>query len=393
MAGCLPMHFPVVVTAWTAMMQDEFLMHGATASTGGCAVLVVLNGPIRLELGASGTFNALGNSDRATAVIGRAHAALPDQPDGRAAGRHRPLDPRPSRQVQLLPGRGRGGHDLAAAVRAARHAEREASAVTVMAAGAPRQIMNEWTTKPEEILETFAAEMRANLRHYSIHPGNYAIDHSQAAARASAGGEAGARPTSPSFIHERARIHRREWAEVGKGAVVRDRGDSVYPAMESPDQLLVIAAGGPAGGFGAIIPPWLGNKSHAVTCRSAPASIANRRRKRSEADHDVPCPRSHRRKRRRRSASSRRACRRSKARPSASSPTARRAPRASSAHLDQMLREEHGVAKVVSRTKSNYSAPADAHIVAEIRNWDAVDLGHWRLRQLLIVQSARLRNG
>src|SRR5580692_3109581 len=72
MAGCLPMHFPVVLTAWTAMMQDEFLMHGATASTGGCAVLVVLNGPIRLEIGAAGGFNALGNSDRATAVIGRA---------------------------------------------------------------------------------------------------------------------------------------------------------------------------------------------------------------------------------------------------------------------------------------------------------------------------------
>jgi len=46
---------------------------------------------------------------------------------------------------------------------------------------------------------------------------------------------------------------------------VRDRGDTVYPAMASPDQLLVIAAGGPAGGFGAVIPPWLGHKSHAVT--------------------------------------------------------------------------------------------------------------------------------
>jgi hypothetical protein len=45
------------------------------------------------------------------------------------------------------------------------------------------------------------------------------------------------------------------------------------------------------------------------------------------------------------------------------------------AHLDRLLREEHGVAKVVSRTKSNYSAPADAHIVAEIRNWDAVISG------------------
>jgi hypothetical protein len=72
MAGCLPMHFPVVLTAFTAMLQEDFLLHGATASTGGCAVFIVLNGPIRREIGAVGTFNALGNSDRATAVIGRA---------------------------------------------------------------------------------------------------------------------------------------------------------------------------------------------------------------------------------------------------------------------------------------------------------------------------------
>ena len=44
-------------------------------------------------------------------------------------------------------------------------------------------------------------------------------------------------------------------------------------------------------------------------------------------------------------------------------------------HLDRMLRHELGVADVVWRTKSNYSAPADAHIVAEIRNWDAVISG------------------
>ena len=45
MAGCLPMHFPVVATAWAAMMKDEFLLHGTTSSTGGCAVLVIINGP------------------------------------------------------------------------------------------------------------------------------------------------------------------------------------------------------------------------------------------------------------------------------------------------------------------------------------------------------------
>ena len=123
MAGCLPMHFPVVLTAWTAMMQDDFLMHGATASTGGCAVLVVLNGPIRLELGASGTLQCAGQQRSRDGRDRPRHPALPHQPDGRAAGRHRPLDPGPSRQVQLLRGRGRGGHDLAVARRAARHSE------------------------------------------------------------------------------------------------------------------------------------------------------------------------------------------------------------------------------------------------------------------------------
>ena len=45
------------------------------------------------------------------------------------------------------------------------------------------------------------------------------------------------------------------------------------------------------------------------------------------------------------------------------------------AHLDRLLREEHGVAKVVSRTKTNYSAPADKHIADEITQWDAVISG------------------
>ena len=44
------------------------------------------------------------------------------------------------------------------------------------------------------------------------------------------------------------------------------------------------------------------------------------------------------------------------------------------AHLDAMLRES-GVANVVTRVKSNYSAPADPHIAAEITGWDAVITG------------------
>lgn len=263
MAGCLPMHFPAVVAAWQAMLQEPFLLHGATASTGGCAVLVILNGPVRLELGCSPTFNVLGNSDRATAVIGRAiRLGLINILDVRPGGIDRSTLGHPGKFSYCIAEDEEDSSWLSVAEQ--RGIPKEASAVTVMAAGAPRQIMNEWTTAPEEILETFAAEMRANLRHYSIYAGNYAIvvpkqlrEHLQAAGWS--------KWDIAAFLHERARIRRSEWADVGKGAVVRDRGDSVYPAMESPDQLLVVAAGGPAGGFGAVIPPWLGHKSRAVT--------------------------------------------------------------------------------------------------------------------------------
>jgi hypothetical protein len=45
------------------------------------------------------------------------------------------------------------------------------------------------------------------------------------------------------------------------------------------------------------------------------------------------------------------------------------------AHLDHLLREEFGVADVVLRVKSNFSAPADRHIIDEIARWHAVVTG------------------
>lgn len=44
-------------------------------------------------------------------------------------------------------------------------------------------------------------------------------------------------------------------------------------------------------------------------------------------------------------------------------------------HLGQVLRDEYGVAEIAFRTKSNYSAPADQHIVDEIRRWQAIVTG------------------
>ena len=133
-----------------------------------------------------------------------------------------------------------------------------------MAAGAPRQILNEWTAQPEEILDTYVSEMKASMRHYSIWPGNYAIvvppqlrEHFDRVGWSKA--------DIRQYVYAKARIYRREWADCGKSAVVGDKGDREHAALVSAEHLLVIAAGGPAGGFGAVIPPWLGKTSQAVT--------------------------------------------------------------------------------------------------------------------------------
>jgi hypothetical protein len=263
MAGCLPMHFPVVVAAVTAMLSEPFLLHGATASTGGCAVLLVVNGPIRREVGMDGTFNVLGPSDRASTCIGRAVRLVlgnlleirPGEIDRSTLGHPGKISYCIAEDEEHSPWPG---------LAAERLGDPDVSAVTAMAAMGPRQLMNEWTTEPEQILDTFVAEMRANMRHYSIWPGNYAIvvppqlrTHFEAAGWS--------KGDIREYVFERARIRRREWADCGKGAVVADKGDREYAAFTAPDDLLVIAAGGPAGGFGAVIPPWLGGKSRAVT--------------------------------------------------------------------------------------------------------------------------------
>jgi hypothetical protein len=263
MAGCLPMHFPVVVTAWQAMLRQEFLLHGVTSSTGGCGVLIIINGPIRREMAANATFNALGNSDRATAVIGRAiRLGLINLLDVRPGGIDRSTLGHPGKFSYCL---AEDEEDMSwQPLSVLRGVPEGASAVTVMAAMAPRQVMNEWTNDPKQILETFAAEMRANQLNYSIYGGNYAIvipkqlrEHIQAAGWS--------KRDVADFLFERARVRRGEWASVGKASVVRDRADKVHSALESPEHLLVVAAGGPAGGFGAVIPPWLGSRTKAVT--------------------------------------------------------------------------------------------------------------------------------
>ena len=239
------------------------MLHGATASTGGCAVLVIINGPIRHELGMNGTFNALGSSDRATTVIGRAiRLILCNLLDARPGDTDRSTLGHPGKFSFCIAEDEENTDWLSLAEE--RDIPHGVSAVTVMAAGSPRQIMNEWTTSPEEILDTFVAEIKSCMKHYSIWPGNYAIVIPPQL-RVHFEESRWSKSNIRRYVFENARIKRKEWRECGKTAVVGNKGEKEYNALTDENHLLVVAAGGPAGGFGAVIPPWFGTKSKAVT--------------------------------------------------------------------------------------------------------------------------------
>jgi hypothetical protein len=72
MAGCKPEYLPVVVAAVTALTQPEQNVHSATATLASNWQAVIVNGPIRNELGIKCDQGCMGPGFRANATIGRA---------------------------------------------------------------------------------------------------------------------------------------------------------------------------------------------------------------------------------------------------------------------------------------------------------------------------------
>ena len=265
LAGCLPAYMPVVVAVLDAMCDAQYNLHGTSASTGGAAPFIVVNGPVRTLIGMNATHNVLGNGNRANATIGRAIrlvlinvlGVIPGEMDRSTLGH-------PGKFTFCI------AEDEEDSPWAPLAQEREIpegqSAVTVMAAGAPRQIMNEWTADPEQILETFAAEMRHNMLTYSVWAGNYVlvIPKQLRDLLVAAGWQ---KRDIREYIFRSARVVRSDWAKIGKANIVDRSGGPMqeFTALKEPSDLLIVAAGGPAGGFGAVIPPWLGSKARAVT--------------------------------------------------------------------------------------------------------------------------------
>ena len=72
MAGCRPEYFPVVLAAFRALMAERAARGGGWQSTSGPAPLIVVNGPVRHELGFNSAGGVFGPGFRANATVARA---------------------------------------------------------------------------------------------------------------------------------------------------------------------------------------------------------------------------------------------------------------------------------------------------------------------------------
>jgi hypothetical protein len=253
MAGCKPEYMPVVVAAIEAIGDRKWGYHGPATSTGGAAVLLVVNGPLARRLDFNHGDNLFGPGWRANATVGRAVRLVMRNVIGTIPGR---LD------------RGTLGHSGKYSYVIAEneeespwtplHVERgcrpEQSAVTAMAALAPHQWYNQLSSTAAGVLGTLCDTMKNPGQ---IGQPNYCVVLAGEHMR-TIGGDGWSKADIRKFIFENSATsvaHLKRTARA-PGAVTAEDETAQRPIVKTPDDILVVAAGGRAGSFSAYIPGW-----------------------------------------------------------------------------------------------------------------------------------------
>ncbi len=72
MAGCIPEYIPVVIAALEGMLDDSFNLNGIQATTNCISPLAIVTGPVVDQLAFNARDNVFGGGSRANATVGRA---------------------------------------------------------------------------------------------------------------------------------------------------------------------------------------------------------------------------------------------------------------------------------------------------------------------------------
>src|SRR2546421_8049913 len=243
MAGCKPEYMPVVVAAVEGIGDPRWGYHGPGTSTGGAAVLVIINGPITRELDINAGDNLFGPGWRANLTIGRALRLVMRNVCGSLPG---------------LLDRGTLGHpgklsyviaeNEAESPWTPLHVERgfrpDQSTVTVMAAEGPHQFYNQLSPDAEGVLTTLAESMK--------HSGGagrqpqYVVTLAGEHMRTIAGSGWGKKEIR-QFLFENTKntiAHLKRTNRI-PGAIQPGDDTKLRPIAAEPDDILILTAGGP----------------------------------------------------------------------------------------------------------------------------------------------------
>jgi hypothetical protein len=160
MAGCLPEHLPVVLTALEAACTSEFNMHGLLATTFFSGPVIVVNGPIRHRIGMNAGVNALGQGNRANATIGRAvQLVVRNVGGGLPGGVDRATMGSPGKLGWCFAELEEGSPLSPLSV--SRGVEPGVDAVTLFAGHGPQAIIDQRSRSADSLARTFAACLRS----------------------------------------------------------------------------------------------------------------------------------------------------------------------------------------------------------------------------------------
>ena len=264
MAGCRPEYMPVVVAAIEGIGDPRWSYHGPGTSTAGAAVLLVVNGPVARELDVNAGDNLFGPGWRANLTIGRAVRLVMRNVCGSRPGTlDRGTLGHPGKLSYVI------AENEAESPWPPLHVERglrpDQSAVTVVAAAAPRQFYNQLSNTAEGVLTTLADDMRSsgNLMGQPQFVVVLAGEHMRTIA-----GDGWTKAMIREFLFAHTKNSHAQLKRTHQmaGAVQPDDETRMRPLVESPDDILVVAAGGRAGAFSCYIPGWGGKRSsQAVT--------------------------------------------------------------------------------------------------------------------------------
>ncbi len=265
MAGCRPEYLPVVVAALRGLCHPDFAYHGPASSTGGSAMVLIVNGPVAGRLGINGGNNAFGQGHRANATIGRAvRLVMMNAMNTRPGLLDRATLGNPGKYSFCFAEQ-EENHPWEP-LHVARGLRAEDSAVTVYASNSLYQVYNQLAAEPEPLLRCFADAL-GNLGSPNVKGFNEALvvlagEHAEVLRAAG-----WSRKQVQQFLVEHTR---RRVADLKRAARLPGPAEAADETtwrhlFERAEDILIVCAGGQAGSWSACLPGW-GNKwTRAVT--------------------------------------------------------------------------------------------------------------------------------